>query len=34
MVPLPSVEGCEDKFIYYRLVDCDPDKVRELDAKE
>ncbi|EAA07769.3 AGAP002835-PA [Anopheles gambiae str. PEST] len=26
MVPLPSVEGCEDKFIYYRLVDCDPDK--------
>uniref|UniRef100_A0A4Y0BE91 CRAL/TRIO N-terminal domain-containing protein n=1 Tax=Anopheles funestus TaxID=62324 RepID=A0A4Y0BE91_ANOFN len=26
MVPLPSVEGCEDKFIYYRLVNCDPDK--------
>lgn len=27
MVPLPSIEGCEDKFVFYRLVDCDPDKV-------
>ncbi|XP_035773009.1 alpha-tocopherol transfer protein-like [Anopheles albimanus] len=26
MVPLPPVEGCEDKFIFYRLVDCDPDR--------
>lgn len=26
MVPLPPIEGCEDKFVFYRLVDCDPDK--------
>ncbi|XP_058821159.1 alpha-tocopherol transfer protein isoform X2 [Topomyia yanbarensis] len=26
MVPLPPIEGCEDRFIFYRLVDCDPDK--------
>ncbi|XP_055601862.1 alpha-tocopherol transfer protein [Uranotaenia lowii] len=26
MVPLPCIEGCSDKFVFYRLVDCDPDK--------
>lgn len=26
MVPLPSVETCKDKFVFFRLVDCDPEK--------
>lgn len=26
MVPLPAVETSEDKFVFFRLVDCDPEK--------